>query len=157
SGQFQFVIDAVDAAFKYRVVAGALTSPIYAITLARPPRGAKIDVEYAYPPELPLANRTEEGSRDIYAPPRPDRNVRVHTDHPASTGQMVLADGKAIPLSGDGGTVLSAGLKVVDNNSYRIAIADGEGLKNPGDTEYFIRMLADRPPDVHIVKPARDR
>ena len=30
-------------------------------------------------------------------------------------------------------------------------------LKNPGDTEYFIRVLEDRPPDVHVVRPARDR
>src|SRR5581483_8526107 len=31
------------------------------------------------------------------------------------------------------------------------------GLSNPGDTEYFIRTLEDRPPEVHIVKPAADR
>ena len=32
-----------------------------------------------------------------------------------------------------------------------------EGLTNPGDTEYFIRTLEDRPPEVRLLKPARDR
>ncbi len=36
-------------------------------------------------------------------------------------------------------------------------LADRDGLSNPGDTEYFIRTLADRPPEVHVVKPASDR
>ncbi len=48
-------------------------------------------------------------------------------------------------------------LRVVEDGSYRVALADREGLKNPGDTEYFIRVLEDRPPDVHVVRPARDR
>ena len=32
-----------------------------------------------------------------------------------------------------------------------------EGLTNPGETEYFIRTLEDRPPEVRLLKPARDR
>ena len=38
-----------------------------------------------------------------------------------------------------------------------MALADADGLNNPGDTEYFIRTLQDRPPDVRIVRPASDR
>ena len=34
---------------------------------------------------------------------------------------------------------------------------DREGLTDPGQTEYFIRIVEDRPPEVHIVKPAGDR
>ena len=37
----------------------------------------------------------------------------------------------------------------------RFAICDG--LADPGQTEYFIRAIEDRPPDVHVVKPASDR
>src|SRR6185295_19057219 len=32
-----------------------------------------------------------------------------------------------------------------------------DGLHNPGDTEYFIRTLADRPPDVRVIRPAGDK
>src|SRR5262249_33789933 len=34
---------------------------------------------------------------------------------------------------------------------------DREGLGTSDDTEYFIRVLEDRPPDVRITKPAADR
>src|SRR5205814_936374 len=40
---------------------------------------------------------------------------------------------------------------------YRIALADRDGMSSAGDTEYFIRMLEDRPPEVRILKPATDR
>src|SRR5207247_11199890 len=85
--------------------------------------------------------------------------VRVHvfTDRPAATGQMALGDGKSIALATSAPTELSASLKVVDDNSYRVALADPDGLSNAGDTEYFIRTLEDRPPDVRVLKPATDR
>ncbi len=38
-----------------------------------------------------------------------------------------------------------------------MALSDADGLSNPGETEYFIRTLEDRPPDVRIIKPASDR
>ena len=43
------------------------------------------------------------------------------------------------------------------DGSYRVALNDVDGLANAGDTEYFIRMLNDRPPDVRILRPAGDK
>ena len=34
---------------------------------------------------------------------------------------------------------------------------DHDGLESAGDTEYFIRTLDDRPPDVRILRPASDK
>jgi hypothetical protein len=157
SGRFRWTLDSVTAPFKYRVLAGPITSPTYSITVAHPPRVARIDVDYTYPSMLGLQPRTEEDSGDIYAPAGTDVRIRIHTDRPAASGQMTLANGKAQPLAVDGANVWSASLKLVDDTSYRIALTDRDGLSNPGDTEYFIRTLADRPPEVHIVKPASDR
>ena len=70
---------------------------------------------------------------------------------------MSLADGKPIALTSRHATELTAALTVTDDNSYRIALADRDGMSNPGDTEYFIRTLDDRPPEVRVLKPATDR
>ena len=51
----------------------------------------------------------------------------------------------------------SADLVVEKDGSYRVALNDVDGLRNDGDTEYFIRMLNDRPPDVRILRPAGDK
>ena len=50
-----------------------------------------------------------------------------------------------------------AALQITENGSYRVALADPDGMSSKGDTEYFIRILDDRPPEVHVVRPASDR
>ena len=84
--------------------------------------------------------------------------MHVFTDRPIADGHLALADGGHIALSATATpTEWFAQLKIVDDNSYRVALVDRNGFSNPGDTEYFIRALADRPPDVRILKPASDR
>src|SRR5436190_3046371 len=157
AGSFRFGVAAVTAPFKYRVAAGPLTSPVYEVAVAHAPRVKRIDVEYTYPAGLRLPPRTESDGGDIYAPPGTDVRVRVFTDRPAATGEMTLGDGKRLALTSEAPTELSASLKVVDDNSYRVALVDREGMGNSGETEYFIRTLDDRPPDVRVLKPASDR
>ena len=53
--------------------------------------------------------------------------------------------------------VLTGSLEIAENGSYRVALADADGMNSRGDTEYFIRILDDRPPEVHVVRPASDR
>ena len=49
AGAFRLAMPSVSAPFKYRVVAGAVTSPTYEIAVAIPPRVTRIDVHYTYP------------------------------------------------------------------------------------------------------------
>ena len=156
-GAFRLVMPPVAADFQYRVIAGSIASPVYRVTVAHPPRVTRIDVDYAYPPALGLPPRTETDSGDVYAPAGTDVTLHVHTDRPIASGQLSLANGRSIALSVGSPAQLTAGLKVVEDGSYRIAIRDLDGLADQGQTEYFIRAIEDRPPDVHVVKPASDR
>ena len=62
-GRFRAGAESVVASFKYRVVAGAVTSPTYESPSRMPPRVTRIDVDYTYPDGLSLAPRTEAGRR----------------------------------------------------------------------------------------------
>ena len=136
SGRFHVGLDAVASSFKYRVVAGAVTSPAYEVTVARPPRVTRIDVDYTYPPELGLPPRTEEDSGDIYAPAGTDVRIsRVPTDCPAADGQMALADGKRSRSRRRADRAHRVAARSPSDNSYRVALADREGLTSPGDTD----------------------
>ena len=157
SGAFTLGLGAVAASFKYRVVAGTVTSPLYEVTVVRAPHVVRIDLEHLYPPEAGLAPHIEEDGGDIYAPAGTDVRLLIHTDREAATGQMALGGGKTIALTPREHNVLTGTLKILEDDSYRIALSDGEGLKNPGETEYFIRTLEDRPPEVRLLRPARDR
>src|SRR4051812_14740509 len=157
AGGYALAIDSLSTSFRYMVSAGSLKSPVFEVTVLRAPRVARIDVEYTYPKGLGLAPRLEEDGGDIYAPAGTDVRVRVHTDHTAASGRMVLAGGSEIQLTSDPSGVLSGALQVSGDGSYRVALADADGLTSRGDTEYFIRTLEDRPPEVHVVRPASDR
>jgi hypothetical protein len=156
AGAFTFSVDAVDAPFRYRVIAGAVSSPIYEVTVARVPRVARIDVDYTYPSALGLEPRTDEDSGDIYAPAGTDVRLRIYTDGDATAGRMDFTGGNVIDLE-PGSGVFSGSLTVLADTSYRVALRDMDGVASPGDTEYFVRILDDRPPDVRVLRPARDR
>ena len=34
---------------------------------------------------------------------------------------------------------------------------DPDGVEAPGDTEYFVRVMLDRPPDVRVLRPGGDK
>jgi len=170
-GTFRLAMNQVWTSFRYRVAAGAVTSPTYEITVVKPPRVTRIDVDYAYPAGLQLPPRTEEDGGDIYAPPGTEARLHVVTDPPAVMGRLSLANGQTLELTPEAATGSdshvaggadhanrwSGVLKVTDDGSYRVALTDREGLSNPGDTEYFIRVLEDRPPVVHVIRPGSDR
>jgi hypothetical protein len=156
-GKFHADLGAASASFTYRVAAGSVRSDVYRVTVARAPRVARIDLDYRFPDALGLAPRLEQDSGDIYAPAGTDVRLTVHTDRAAATGTMALADGKSMSLAAESATTFAGSITIREDNSYRIALADADGFANPGDTEYFIRTIADRPPEVRIVRPAADR
>lgn len=156
-GAFRLGLGPVAASFAYKVVAGTVTSPLYEVTVARAPRVTRIDVEYLYPPSLGLQPHVEEDSGDVYAPAGTSVRLHIHTDQEALRGHMALGGGKTIALAPQVANLLTGTLKIVEDDSYRIALSGPEGLENLGETEYFIRALDDRPPEVRILRPARDR
>ena len=157
TGTFTQTLGAVTAPFTYRVAAGTVTSPVYEVSVAHAPRVARIDVDYTYPQGLGMPPRSERDSGDIYAPAGTDVRVHVFTDRPVAAGELALGDGKPLALTPAQPTEFTADLKVVSDTSYRVALADREGLKSDADTEYFIRTLDDRPPEVRVTRPAQDR
>lgn len=155
-GTFSTTFEEVTASFPYAVVAGPARSETFTIEAIRPARVARIDVRYRYPAGLGLEPRVEEDGGDIYAPAGTTVELTVTTDKPIAQGALRLADGTSVALSGRE-TVLDGALAIRADGAYRVALTDVDGLENPGETEYFIRMLNDRPPDVRVVRPGGDK
>ncbi len=157
SNEYAAFLESVTDSFKYKVTAGSRASDQYSVEVIRPPRVARIDLEYRYPAATGLAPRVEEDGGDVYGPAGTRVELRVRSDRPVNRGELKLADGSRVALTSLGGDVLSGEILIGGDGSYRVALADRDGLENPGDTEYFIRTLDDRPPDVRIIRPAGDR
>ncbi len=155
-GEFTITLNHLTVSFPYVVAAGSARSADYTIEVIRPVRVSRIDLSYAYPQGIGLAPHTEEDSGDIYAPAGTRVTVMVTADKPVTRAQLTMADGSARPMSGTA-TVVTTDLVIANDGSYRVSLGDVDGLSSEGDTEYFIRMLDDRPPDVRIVRPAGDK
>jgi len=140
-GRFRLRLDSVTTPAKYRVLAGGLTSPTYAIEIVLPPRVARIDLDYAYPPESRIRPWTEEGTGDIYGPPGTEVRVRVRTDRPAVTGELALAHGETFPLTLENANELTVMLRIEGDNSYRVALAGPDGLTSFDEASHVIRVL----------------
>lgn len=155
-GAFSITVPDVTASFTYRVRAGGLRSSDFTVTVVHPVKVERIDLDYVYPAALKLEPRHEDDGGDIYAPAGTAVRLTVTADRPVEAGALVLDDGTRVPL-GAGGAVAAGELTVRADGTYRVALRDDDGVETADGTEYFIRTLLDRPPDVRVVQPAGDR
>jgi hypothetical protein len=154
--EFTITLNNITVSFPYVVTAGSARSNEFNVEVIRPVRVSRIDLKYEYPQGVGLESHTEEDGGDIYAPAGTRVQLTITTDKPVTRGQLTMGDGKTMDLSAHN-QVLNADLVVAKDGSYRIALNDVDGLSNDGGTEYFIRMLNDRPPEVRILRPAGDK
>lgn len=154
--QFTITLNNITVSFPYVVTAGSATSKAFDVEVIKPVHVSKIDVRYDYAAGLGLESHTDEDSGDIYAPAGTRVHLTITADKSIARGELKMGDGNAVALSGHN-QVMTADLVVATDGSYRVALNDVDGLSNDGGTEYFIRMLNDRPPDVRILQPAGDK
>ena len=160
AGGYQLRLPSVDRSFTYRVRAGALRSSTYHVDALDRPRIEGIDLAYVYPSFSGLAPRQETDTGDIYAPAGTKVTVRVRASKPLRTAQLRATDGdgtRALPLQVTAEKQGEVALTVAKDGAYRIALTDTDAIDNGEETEYFIRVMDDRPPDVRIIRPAGDR
>jgi uncharacterized protein DUF4175 len=154
---FEYVIESVDRTFSYDVRAGSARSSRYTVTMLRPPRVSRIDLHYVYPSFAGLPPRDEPDGGDIYAPAGTRVHLRVHADKAIAHGELALGKSAHVPLQRSDDRTFETDLVLAKDDSYRIRIADGDGLVSRDEAEYFIRVMDDRPPDVRILRPSADQ
>lgn len=154
---YQFGFESVDRSFRYKVVVASVASQTYSVTALFPPRVRRVDLHYEYPAFSGLSPRTDEDSGDVYGPAGTRVRVRIHTDKPMAGGRLALRQGGSMPLIAAGDRLAEASLILSKDDSYRIEVADTDRLTSRGDTEYFIRIMDDRPPEARILRPSADQ
>ena len=156
--RFSWRFDAVPASFTYSVSAAGRTSETYSVTALDAPRVARIDLRYEYPEYTRLPPREEQDGGDIFAPNGTRVTLSIQASKGTTAGALALAGGGTrVPLQPLSAGRFQATLPVTADGSYRVALTDRDGLASNGETEYFIHVLNDRPPDVRILRPAGDR
>ncbi|MEO7792032.1 MAG: DUF4175 family protein [Vicinamibacterales bacterium] len=154
---FTVPIEAVDRTFTYQVLAAPQTSRTFTVSALVAPKVTQIDAHYEYPAFTGLAPRDEEDGGDVYAPAGTRVTLRVHTDKPVTAAMTTRGVQAGSSLRQVSPTLFETSLWVKKDDSYRVMLADADGLRGGGETEYFIRLMDDRPPEVRILKPGGDQ
>jgi hypothetical protein len=157
AGRFELAFESIDRSFRYQVAAGSARSHEYSVTALVPPRVRRIDLRYEYPAFTRTPPREEIDGGDIFAPSSTKVRVRIHTDKPVVSGRLALGRSGERTLDAAGERLLEGTIVLSQDDSYRIALADADDLRSDGNTEYFIRVMEDRPPDVRILRPDGDQ
>jgi hypothetical protein len=153
---YELRINALDRSFKYRVTAGPAASRAYSVTALHPSRVQRIELHYDYPSFTRLKPRIETDGGDVYGPAGTKVRLVVHTDKPATTGTLAFSEGKpAVPLDCVDDRTFESTITVKEEAAYRVGLVDPDGLSSEG-VEYFVRVMDDRPPEVHILRPSGD-
>jgi hypothetical protein len=155
-GVFSYAFESVDRSFTYRVAAGGTTSEAFTVTALTAPKVRAIDVGYSYPSFTGLAPRVDKDGGDVYAPAGTRVRLQIHADKPLAAGQLRLNGGQPVTLATENDSAV-AELVLAKDDAYRVQLSDRDGLTSSGDVEYFIRVMDDRPPAVHIVRPNGDQ
>ncbi|MPY86398.1 MAG: DUF4175 family protein [Luteitalea sp.] len=157
-GRFEIRIPKVTRGFTYRVTAGRLASDEYRVDALPRPHVTRIDVDYKYPSFTGLEPRVVEDSGDVYAPAGTEIRLRVHANKSLSRATFVRTDAeRTTPMRVVTETVAEMAFTLDGNGAYRVALRDRDGLDSPGDTEFFLRVVDDRPPEVRVIRPEGDR
>jgi hypothetical protein len=153
---YQADVARVERSFRYRVVAGGAISSEYEVTALVPPRLEAIDLRYEYPSFTHLPPRDERDAGDIYAPAGTPVRLRARADKPVASGTIAISGGNTVALSKVDARTFESTLTLDKDGAYRVALADADGLR-ADSVEYFIRLVTDRPPEIHLVRPAGDQ
>jgi hypothetical protein len=155
--EFEYTVRAVDRSFTYAVTAATVRSATYSVTALSAVRVTRIDLHYTYPAFSHLPPRDEQDGGDVYAPAGTRVRLAIHTDKPIARGHLALGSSPVLPLRATDDCRAEAELVLSKDDSYRIRLADLDGLDSSGEAEYFIRLMDDRPPDVRILRPSADQ
>jgi hypothetical protein len=155
--EYEYTLRAVDRSFAYHVTAATVQSSTYTVTALTTPRVTRIDLRYTYPAFSHLAPRNEQDGGDVYAPAGTRVRLQIYTDKPIAQGELALGSASILPMKPTDDCTAEAELVLSKDDSYRIHLADTDGMKSTGEAEYFIRLMDDRPPDVRILRPSGDQ
>jgi hypothetical protein len=152
---FQFLFAGLPEAVEYYVEAGPLQSRHFKIRVVDLPSVKQIRVIYRFPSWTGLHSTVDEHGGDLRAVEGTVADLEVLTDRPLRNGVLVLDDGQQIQLAGGQGNRYAGSLSMAKDGAYHVAAID-QGQPVRLSEDFFIEADKANPPEVQVVRPARD-
>ena len=155
--RFRALVRDVRSDLRYRVEAGDVSSPEFAVRVVERPFVTNIRLEYSFPSYSGLLPRTvDENNGDITALVGTRVKVTITSSKPLARAELAAEDGARVPMSAVGPRSFSGTLTVRGDGAYSIGVVDTDGLANADPPTYSIVSIRDERPLVRIVEPGED-
>ena len=155
AGGYQFLFAGLPENVEYYVTAGAMTSKHFTIHVTDLPAVKQIRVTYHYPAWTGMPSETEERGGDLRAVTGTEAELDISTDRPLPGGQILLDTGQRVQLTGGANHVYRGTVKMDRDGVYHVAgIEEGQPVRVSED--FFIEARKANPPQISLVRPARD-
>jgi hypothetical protein len=154
---FQFLFAGLPEGVEYYVEAGPIRSRHFKIRVVDLPSVKQIRVTYRYPSWTGMHSSVDEHGGDLRAVEGTTADLEVLTDRPLRNGVLVLDDGRQVQLSAEATAPnhYTGSLTMAKDGSYHLAAVD-QGQPVRLSEDFFIEADKANPPEVAVVRPARD-
>ncbi|ARA92449.1 hypothetical protein AWN76_004210 [Rhodothermaceae bacterium RA] len=155
TGTFRHTVVNVRASFRYRLDAGAVTTPWYEARVVERPLVRSLRVALTFPAYTRIPpQRLAPNAGDVTALPGTEVAVEVELGGPDVTEAFLrFDDGRLDTLTLDG-TTASGRFTLRRAGSYQILLRNAEGLENRDPITYTLTLLTDAYPSVVLLSPA---
>jgi hypothetical protein len=154
--QFGITLRQVNKSFDYFVKSGRTKTEIQKVDVVDKPRvnGVKLSVFYPdYTGQEPSVIDENNGTFSAVVGSR--ANIKIATNSPVETAEMVFEDQSRLPMKVTGNNA-EASLVVEMTKSYHFHLIDRLGEENPDPIEYFITAVPDEYPSIDVLRPGFD-
>lgn len=153
---FGITLRQINKSLDYYVEAGRLTSPTEQIDVVDRPRVDDIKLSIFYPAYSKLPPTTLDENNGSFSALVGSRvNLKIETNQPVQSAELVYADSSRAPFALDG-TTGELSLVVEKSRSYHVRLTDHLNEVNPDPIEYYITAVPDEYPSVDVVRPGFD-
>jgi len=155
-GQYRLALPSVLKPLKYRLEIGDSQTPIYTVGLRQKPTFDEVKVTFRYPAYLGRAPESfVQKQADLEAPQFTAAELQIRPQLPIAKGHVQVGTEKFIGRVEQNGAQLTVRMPLLKDGAYTVHLYNDAGHTDPDPRVNRIHVLADRPPTVELLKPAR--
>jgi hypothetical protein len=153
-------IPEVDRDLAYRLEYAGGSTREFKVSVFERPRLERADAVLNFPAYTRLAAKRIENTRRVSAVEGTRLDLALQLNKPVASAALVARDAKktVIPLQLAEGKAVATlpDFPLVASQTYDLRLVDREGRANPLSTPFFVDVLPDRPPELHVSAPRGD-
>ncbi len=154
--RFTLTLPAVTKPLTYRVEIGDSQSDVYTVGVRRKPTIEEVTVTLHYPAYLKRDPETfEQNHADLEAPQYSTAELAIRPSVPIAEGHVLIRNQRIAGSVEHEGNLFRVKLPLDANGTFTVHLLNDAGHSDPDPRVNRIRVIADKPPTVQMIKPGR--